>query len=141
MRNLFVFALVLVLIMAISMLASFDKNMSSICFDSKCFDVELATTAQQRATGLMFRESLDKDRGMLFVFDSEADYPFWMKNTLVPLDIIWMDSSKRVVFISRDTLPCNVSCETVDPMVDAKYVLEINAGESSEINVGDIASI
>ena len=56
--------------------------------------------------GLMFRENMDSDRGMLFIFEKEGEYPFWMKNTLIPLDIIWINKDKEVVFISENAQPC-----------------------------------
>ncbi|MCX6815196.1 MAG: DUF192 domain-containing protein, partial [Candidatus Aenigmarchaeota archaeon] len=93
--------------------------------------------------GLMDRNYLASDKGMLFVFANEGVYPFWMKNTLIPLDMIWLDSDHGVVFISRDTQPCKQDpCPTINPGKNAKYVLEVNAGVSDRIGLkeGDKAS-
>ncbi len=113
---------------------------SQVCFKEHCFLVELAKTEEARAKGLMFRKSLDKNKGMLFIFNQEGIYPFWMKNTLIPLDIIWLSKDSKVVFINKSAQPCvESSCPEINPEVNAQYVLEINAGVSDEIglNVGD----
>lgn len=107
-----------------------------VCFGDKCFMVEVADTPEGRAEGLMFRESLEPDKGMLFVFDQESEYGFWMKNTIIPLDIIWINSDGEVVFISKETQPCDESCPSIRPDRRAKYVLELNAGVSDEIGLG-----
>jgi len=108
--------------------------------NENCFKVKLAMTEAQREKGLMSVDSLDEGEGMLFIFEKEAIYPFWMKNTLIPLDIIWIDSSSEVVFISQNVEPCkNLICPSVIPSAGAKYVLEINAGlcEKIGIKIGD----
>jgi len=109
---------------------------SSVCARENCFSVELATTNAEREKGLMNRTSLDKDKGMLFIFDKEGIYPFWMKNTFIPLDMIWADGDGRVVFIAQNVQPCkNLICPSVIPSAKAKYVLEINAGVCQEIGL------
>ena len=106
--------------------------------------VELATTEAQREKGLMARESLGENRGMLFVFPEQGTWNFWMKNTKIPLDILWMDVSGRVVTIERDVQP---SDEERAPIFSndrpAKYVLEANAGFAAKhgIAIGDQAQI
>lgn len=111
-----------------------------VCFRNSCFSVELATTPQQQEQGLMYRQSLGKNNGMLFIFPNEGVYPFWMKNTLIPLDMIWIDKSDKVVFISENVQPCKVEiCPITIPAAEATYVLEVNAGAAKEIGlkVGD----
>jgi len=126
--------------------ASKPDTQPQVCFKEHCFFVELAKTEEARAQGLMFRKSLDKDQGMLFIFNQEGIYPFWMKNTLIPLDIIWLNKDSKVVFISKSTQPCLSAqagaksfCPGINPEVNAQFVLEINAGVSDELglNVGD----
>ena len=88
----------------------------------------------------MFREELDSNEGMLFIFNDEAAYSFWMKNTLIPLDIIWLNRGKEVVFISKNVQLCeNDSCPLISSNKKALYVLELNAGMADKIglNVGD----
>ncbi len=112
------------------------KPQQEVCYKNYCFNVEIAKTQQELSKGLMFRKNLEKNNGMLFVFEKEGDYPFWMKNTLIPLDIIWMDKNNKVVFINENSQPCEPSfCPSIDPKVSAKYVLEINAGMVKEIGL------
>ena len=92
---------------------------------------ELAVTDAERARGLMFRERILPDQGMLFVFEEEGIYPFWMKNTLIPLDILWLGRDRRIVHIAADVPPCEADpCPTYDPDIPASYVLELKAGEA-----------
>jgi len=117
-----------------------SQRQEKVCFKNNCFEVELAVTNEEQAIGLMFRKSLDKNRGMLFVFKEEGEHSFWMKNTLISLDIIWINENKEVIFISENTQPCKEdSCPSITPNKKAKYVLEINGGISKEIGlkVGD----
>lgn len=108
----------------------------SVCFKSNCFQVELAVTQEQQARGLMHREHLDEDKGMLFIFEEPGDHPFWMQNTLIPLDIIWIDENKEVLFIGKDIRPCKqVICPSINPRQPAKYVLELNADTADRIGL------
>lgn len=105
-------------------------------FGNNCFSVELAKTEAERERGLMSRTQLDKNSGMLFIFDKENIYPLWMKNTLIPLDMIWIDGNRKVVFISQEVAPCKgIICPQINPNVNAKYVLEINSGLCKEIGL------
>ena len=111
-----------------------------VCFKDYCFKVELADRAEDRQRGLQFRSSLGNDQGMLFVFPVAAKHAFWMKDTLIPLDIIWMDLDKRVVFIEANAKPCKTApCASFVPSEDALYVLEINAGLATlnGLQIGD----
>jgi len=117
---------------------------SSVCFSAGCFSVEVADTPEQWERGLMDRESLAQGIGMLFDFGKEGEYAFWMKDTLIPLDMIWIASDGTVVFIAEDVQPCEaVPCPSVWPGRNASYVLEVNAGMVSRlgIRVGDSAAI
>ena len=97
------------------------------------FAIELALTPQQRAQGLMFRKEMARDEGMLFLFDREAPRAFWMKNTYLPLDIIFLDAAGRIVSIARDTTPLS---ETPIPSEQpAAAVLELNAGTAAELGL------
>lgn len=117
--------------------------MTEVCFDKNCFRVEIASTAYQRQRGLMGRKSLEKDKGMLFIFEKEEIHPFWMKETLISIDIIWLNKNKEVVFIKESAAPCQEICEPIIPSQKASYVLEINGGLAKKINLkaGDRASI
>jgi len=107
-----------------------------VCFKEYCFNVELAADPQKRARGLMFREQLDNDRGMLFMYEEEQKSSFWMKNTLIPLDIIWINKDKEVVFVAENVQPCRQDpCPVIHPDKAALYVLELNAGLSDDMNL------
>jgi uncharacterized membrane protein (UPF0127 family) len=99
---------------------------------------EVAKTNEERAKGLMFRDSLPKGRGMLFTFSEPQLWTFWMKNTRIPLDIVWMDHQKRIVYIERNVPGCSRQddgCPQYQPSEDAMYVLEIAAGESDSLHL------
>jgi len=99
-------------------------------------DVEVADTAATRERGLMYRTFLGKNNGMIFVFDDDAPRRFWMKNTLIPLDMIFADAAGTVVSVSQNVRPCEEvlramkikTCPSYSSVYPAKYVLEINAG-------------
>lgn len=101
-------------------------------------NAEAAVTQQAQETGLMNRNSLASDRGMLFIFSSERDLNFWMKNTLIPLDIIFLDHNFKVVSIAQNTTP-NQTTPTYESGAPAQYALEVNAGWTNLVNlqVGD----
>ena len=103
------------------------------------YQLELALTPEQQAQGLMYRESLPDRTGMLFVFNESGTHHFWMKNTMIPLDMIWMDENGKVIFVSADTPPCRTEpCATYGPEVPAHQVLEIAGGMAAKekITVG-----
>jgi len=130
------------LILKMILFSFHSKNQSKVCFKNNCFTVELAKTTQERALGLMFRKELDPDKGMLFIFENEGQYRFWMKNTFINLDIIWINKDKEVVSISKNIQPCKSDpCPVVSSDKKARYVLELNGGTADKIglNVGDNA--
>ena len=113
---------------------------NKVCMKDRCFYVELAVKEDEITRGLMSRENLDPDKGMLFIFKEENTYQFWMKNTLIPLDIIWINEYNEVVFISKNSQPCKPGiCPLITPGKKALYVLELNGGVSDNIGlvVGD----
>ncbi|MEM4152818.1 MAG: DUF192 domain-containing protein [Candidatus Pacearchaeota archaeon] len=133
-----------VIIIFIFFITSGCHKPAQVCFKDSCFNVELATTPETRARGLMFRESLKDNEGMLFIFPEEKTHIFWMKNTFLSLDIIWIDSNGKVVFISPNAQPCKEEpCPIIIPESPAKYVLEIKAGRAEQIglNLGDTVTI
>jgi hypothetical protein len=143
-KKLIFIIIILVAILAIIFVIQKNKKQGQVCFKNNCFDVELAITQEEQMQGLMFRRSLDKNKGMLFIFNEEGLASFWMKNTLIPLDIIWINKNKEVVFINENTQPCKQDpCPSISPDKKARYVLEINDGISKEIGlkVGDSMEI
>jgi len=107
-------------------------------------NVEIADDNAEMEKGLMFREKLNENEGMLFVFEESSFQGFWMKETFIPLDIIWIDNSKEVVHIKRRVPPCEKDpCKVYKAPKIAKYVLEINSGYADTLGLmeGDIAVI
>jgi uncharacterized membrane protein (UPF0127 family) len=108
----------------------------SVELGGKTFSVEIADTSEKQALGLMFRDSMPADEGMLFIFPNEAPRGFWMKNTRIPLDIMYFDKNLKLVSISADTPPCRVSrCPSYPSIAPAQYVLELNAGMAARLGV------
>ncbi len=105
--------------------------------DTYTFAVELALTPQQQAQGLMFRQSMAADAGMLFVNDREAMRGFWMRNTFIPLDMLFVKADGTIAHIVERTIP--QSLKTVSSRVPVLAVLELNAGtvRRLSIKVGD----
>lgn len=102
----------------------------------KRFSVEIADTSEKQALGLMFRDSMPTDHGMLFIFPREAPRSFWMKNTRIPLDIMYFNEDLELVSISADTPPCRTRyCPSYPSKLPAKFVLELNAGTAAELGV------
>jgi len=102
------------------------------------FDVEIADNQEARARGLMFRDSMPADHGMLFIFESSYVQTFWMKNTRIPLDILYFDSNYKLVSVQQRVPPCRNggdSCPTYPSNGHAQYVLELNAGMADKLGV------
>jgi uncharacterized protein len=119
-----------------------SKNLNLLTIHAKNNDVtinvEYATTAVELAQGLMFRNSLNASSGMLFVFDDESIRTFWMKNTLIPLDMIFISSNLTIVDIVKNAQPCAQDpCQLYESKLPARYVLEVNGGFSEFQNIGE----
>lgn len=102
----------------------------------------IADTPEERAKGLSNREYLREEDGMLFIFDEEGLYSFWMKDTLIPLDIMWIDEDLKIVHIEKNIRPETYPASYRSP-VPARFVLEVNAffSDTFNIKVGDRVSI
>lgn len=100
--------------------------------------VEIADDNSERARGLMFRDSLQPDHGMLFIHEREEPQAYWMKNTKIPLDILYFDASRKLVSIQRDVPACTLGnrCPSYPSKGPARYVLELNAGEAKRLELG-----
>lgn len=133
-----VISLILLLVSGCNALEE-PNTVSQVCFGKDCFQVEVADTDSERQVWLMYRDSLVSQSGMLFVFYSSYPHGFWMKNTLIPLDMIWIDEDKKIVDI-QTAVPCDADpCPSYVPSGSAKYVLEINAGGADryDLDTGD----
>jgi len=101
------------------------------------YRLELARTPEEQGQGLMFRESLPEKMGMLFLFGDKGVHRFWMKNTMIPLDMVWMDAGGRVLFVSADTPPCRADpCPSYGPESPAASVLEVAGGKAAREKIG-----
>jgi len=100
------------------------------------FSVEIADTREKQALGLMYRDSLPEDHGMLFIFRNDAPRNFWMKNTRIPLDIMYFSSRLELVSVAKNARPCRVErCPVYPSEGPARYVLELNAGMASRLGL------
>jgi uncharacterized membrane protein (UPF0127 family) len=97
----------------------------------KVFQVEVMTSDEDRAMGLMFRPSLPQDRGLLFVFQEIDFHGFWMKNCRFAIDMVWLDEKRTVVHVAENVPPCKSDpCAVYQPLRRAAYVIELNAGQA-----------
>jgi uncharacterized protein len=137
---LFVLFFGVVLLVAGSMCFAAGSKIMPLYIGDKKFRVEIADTPDKRSTGLMYREYIADDFGMLFIMDDEEIQAFWMKNCKVHLDIIYLDSNKQVVDMYIDVPPCKSEpCATYESRKPARYVLELRGKRAKEINlkIGD----
>ena len=105
--------------------------------------VEIAADDASRAHGLMDRTSMPADHGMLFVFPDSQIRTFWMKNTLIPLDMLFFDADRKLVTLLANVPPCKADpCAVYPSTAPARYVLELNAGAAAKLGVreGDVAT-
>jgi uncharacterized membrane protein (UPF0127 family) len=125
---------------------AFKKEGELSIFDSKNetlkvgLDIEIADTDFDIQTGLMYRNTMATKQGMLFVFEDELERFFYMKNTRIPLDIVYINANRNIVSFQKNAQPFNEA--SLPSNAPAKYVLEINAGlaDTWALNVGDSIS-
>ena len=111
---------------------------------NRVFRLEVAETPDQWIRGLMFRKYLSPRSGMLIVYPKEDYYGIWMKNCYIPLDIIWLDSKGRIIYLIEKALPCKEEpCPVYEPIMKARFVIEINAGTVKRLGLktGDRVSV
>lgn len=123
------------------------KRFGSVDFPNHTLSikVELAQNLGQQVRGLMFRDSLASDQGMLFIFSGEANRTFWMKNVKFPLDLIFISQSGEIKEVKENFATCQGGgkCENYSSANPAKYVLEVNAGfvQNHQIKIGESVNI
>ena len=122
-----------------------DKNTGQVLIDNGeriiAINVQIADDIDEKARGLMFVENLDENEGMLFIFEDESYQTFWMKNTLIPLDMIFIDDGLKIVDI-KNAVPCGQDpCLTYASKKPARYVLEANSGFTGENGIAEGNSI
>ena len=112
-----------------------SNDITLILIDGKEFTAELANSTIERKRGLMFREKLPENHGMLLVFENEGVYSMWMMNMKFSLDILWINSQGMIIHIEKEVQPCSYNCATYQSRSPAKYVLEINSGLVDEMGI------
>ena len=124
-----------------------DKNASQVLINNGekiiTVNVQIADDIDEMAKGLMFVEKLDENAGMLFIFEEESYQTFWMKNTLIPLDMIFIDGGLKIVDI-KNAVPCKDDpCSLYASKKPARYVLEVNSGFTGKnsIREGNLISL
>lgn len=120
------------------------QSFVSVKIGNATVNAEVADTEPKQLRGLMFRESLPKNDGMLFDFGREGRHGIWMMNMSIPLDIVWLDKSKTVVHIEEKVPPCGALaiCKSYFPGSDDRYVVEVGSGfvKSHGIKIGSRVS-
>jgi uncharacterized membrane protein (UPF0127 family) len=112
--------------------------------DKTVVSLEVARTEPERSRGLMFRTALAERAGMIFLFERPGIYPFWMKNTLIPLDMLWTDTAGRITWIAEGVPPCKADpCPEYPPKAEASYVIELKDGFAKRhgLKVGDVVTL
>lgn len=132
--------LILVALFLVTFLTYFawrNNRYSELQFGNKTIAVEEVKSLRDKEKGLGGRESLADDRGMLFAYDKAGKYCFWMKGMKFPIDILWLDESKKVVHVAAHVPPESFP-DSFCPPEDAQYILEVKAGLSgrSGVDVG-----
>lgn len=132
-----IISLCILILALVGLLLGFRNETVILQIKDKCFEVEVARTKSARAKGLMYREYLARDSGMIFVFEKPQILRFWMKNTKIPLSIAFISANGKILDIQK------MEPESIDEHISpepAKYALEMNQGwfERNNIKVGDI---
>lgn len=122
--------------------SSQESKIKAISIDGKQFTVEVADDAAERQKGLSGREELDSGSGMLFVFDMPSKQCFWMKDTLIPLDMLWFDANYQLIHIAENVKPESYP-ESFCPDKDALYVVELAGGVAAQsgLKIGDVLTV
>ena len=138
--------------MRIALLAVFFASSLSACasagepwveLQGQRYVVEIADDDAERARGLMFRDAMEEGRGMLFIHEAQEPLAYWMKNTRIPLDILYFDDARRLVSQRRGVPPCSLGdgCPNYPSGAPARYVLELNAGQAERLGLQDGAEL
>ena len=133
----------LIVVIAWSLSACAGARQPWVELGNQRYAIEIADDDAERARGLMFRDALPTGHGMLFIHDAEEPQAYWMKNTKIPLDILYFDDERKLVAQQRDVPPCSLGdgCPSYPSDAPARYVLELNAGEAARLQLKDGAEL
>ena len=124
------------MVFATSAFAAPQSNAPAVQLHGERFTTEFATNNASRERGLMMRTELAADHSMLFVFPEDDQRWFWMKNTLIPLDILYFDGQRKLVSVQANVPPCKADpCPSYPSDLPARYVLELAGGTAARIGV------
>ena len=136
--------LLVVVLAAWTLAACASQPLHTVDLNGERFEVELALDRESQMRGLMFRDEMADNHGMLFIFPGEARRSFWMRNTRIPLDIFYFDADLALVSVAENARPCVVQdCPGYPSAGPAQYVLELNAGKARALDVkaGDVLKL
>lgn len=142
-RRLLVGAVAVIVGLSVLFFAIKSQNeLPSVEIGDVVIPVEIAKSSQEKQKGLCCRDSLPENQGMLFVYEKPGNYRFWMKDTRIPLDMYWISSEKKIVYIEQNVQPSSFP-KQFGPDIEAQYVLETNTGFAIKhaIRVGDTVEI
>ena len=133
----------LLLLVLMSLLSGCANAGNWVELGGQRYKVEVADDDAERARGLMFRDELAVGHGMIFIHDQEEPQAYWMKNTKIPLDILYFDNARKLVAQQRDVPPCSAgdACPPYPSNAPARYVLELNAGEAAKLALENGATL
>lgn len=134
-----VFAAIIFVCVTVFIFANLSQNDGpTVVINDTKINVEFAISSQEKEKGLCCRDNLAQNSGMLFVYDQPGKYRFWMKDTRIPLDMYWIDSSKKIIHIEHNVQPDSYP-QNFGPDEWSQYILETNAGfaKRHNIQVGD----
>lgn len=134
-------AIITVVLLLFFIFRPVNSDPGYVIIDDQIIVVEIADEPLEMQLGLMFRESLPMDHGMLFIFEKEGVHSFWMMNVRFSLDMIWINSDYKVVHVERNVPPCLVGCPLYKSDVLARYVLEVNAGFVDMVSLSEGSSV
>ena len=142
-KFLILIALLVAIVIVVIFTSKSETKYTKVMIGNREVKAELADTPLKQMKGLMFRKSLPENYGMLFIFDKEDYHGFWMMNTSIPLDIIWINRDMEIVYIEKNAQSCGILCPVYRPNEKAKYVLEVNSGfvDKHKIEVGHFIEI
>jgi len=125
-----------------SKLSNVELHMGLISIDDILIEVSIANNNSEYIQGMMFKDQLNKNEGMFFIFDNSTIHKIWTLNMQFPIDIIWFDENKHIIHIEENIQPCksvieNILCDKNGPEIPSKYILEVNQGFINKFNINE----